>query len=119
MSVITLQEALLDFLKEQQLTIEDILDAMDESKDDIIKSILKRVNISYKEAEKIEKIYTARQLNLLVFVIHLFYYINPSGLYKNKLIIPPREKVVGNDGRITRDGLFLIMRSLGIIPTKF
>ncbi|MCD6563547.1 MAG: hypothetical protein J7K23_06480 [Thermoproteales archaeon] len=119
MSVITLMEALKDFLREQQLTIDDILDSMDETKEDIIKSLLKRVNISYEDAKKIEKIYSARQLNLLIFAVHLFYFVNPSGLYKGRLIIPPRDKVVDINGRITRDGLFLIMRSLGIIPTKF
>ena len=40
MSVITLMEALKDFLREQQLTIDDILDSMDETKEDIIKSLL-------------------------------------------------------------------------------
>ncbi|RLF04399.1 MAG: hypothetical protein DRJ64_06985 [Thermoprotei archaeon] len=119
MSVITLREALKDFLKEQGLTIDDILNSMDEKPEGIIRSLVKRVNITYEEALALERLYTSRQLNLLIFAIHLFYYVNPSGLYKGRVIIPFRNQIVGYDGRITKNGLFLIMRSLGIVPKKF
>ncbi len=114
--IITLREALNDFLREQGLTIDDVLDAMDEDPRGIIESLLARVDMEEREAERLERVYGARQLNLLIFVIHLFYYANPSGLYKGFLIYPPRELVVGPTGKVTRKGLELVLRSLGLVP---
>ena len=113
---IRLKDALRDFLREQGLTIDDILDAMDETPELIEISFLKRVNISREDYRKLERNYTSRQLNLLIFVIQVFYFANLSGLYKNRLIIPLREEVVGVDGRITKEGLMKIIRSLGLRP---
>ena len=113
---ISLREALRDFLKEQGLTVNDILDAMDETPELLEKSILKRVNISWKELRGLESSYTTRQLNLIVFVIQVFYLANVSGMYKNRVIIPLREEVVGSDGRVTKEGLIKIIRSLGLRP---
>lgn len=113
---ITLREALKDFLREQGLTLDDVLSAMDEDSRGIIGSLIARASITVEEAEQLEKMYTARQLNLLIFAIHLFYYANPSGLYKGRIIIPARISVVGPDGRVTRAGLHLVMRSLGLTP---
>ena len=113
---ISLREALRDFLKEQGLTVNDVLDAMDETPELLEKSILKRVNISWKELRGLESSYTTRQLNLIVFVIQVFYLANVSGMYKNRVIIPPREEVVGSDGRVTKEGLIKIIRSLGLRP---
>jgi len=113
---ISLREALRDFLKEQGLTVNDVLDAMDETPELLEKSILKRINISWKELRGLESSYTTRQLNLIVFVIQVFYLANVSGMYKNRVIIPPREEIVGSDGRVTKEGLIKIIRSLGLRP---
>jgi len=113
---ISLREALRDFLKEQGLTINDVLDAMDETPELLEKSILKRVNISWKDLRGLESNYTTRQLNLLIFVIQVFYLANISGMYKNRVIVPLREEVVGSDGRITKEGLVKIIKSLGLRP---
>ena len=113
---ISLKEALRDFLREQGLTIHDILDAMDETPELLEKSILRRVNISWKDLRGLESNYTTRQLNLLVFVIQVFYLANISGLYKNRVIVPLRDEVVGPDGKITKEGLIKIIRSLGLRP---
>jgi len=113
---ISLREALKDFLKEQGLTINDVLDAMDETPELLEKSIMKRVNISWKDLRGLESNYTTRQLNLLVFVIQVFYLANVSGMYKNRLIVPLRDEVVGPDGKVTREGLIKIIKSLGMRP---
>lgn len=113
---ISLREALKDFLREQGLNINDILDAMDETPELLEKSILKRVNISWKELRGLENNYTTRQLNLMVFVIQVFYLANVSGMYKNRIIVPLREEVVGSNGKITKEGLVKIIRSLGLRP---
>jgi len=115
--IITLNNALKDFLDDAGLNIKDVLEAMDEDSQGIIESLLRRVNISRREALKLEQAYSAKQLNLLIFVLHVFYYSNPSGYYKGFLIYPPREMVVGEDGKITRRGIELIIKSLGLKPS--
>ena len=114
--VITLRDALRDFLKDAGLELSDLLAAMDEDPEGIIESLLKRVDISEEEARKLELAYSPHQLNLLILVLHVFYFANPSGYYKGYLIYPPRESVVGPTGKITREGLRLIIRSLGLTP---
>ena len=113
---IRLRDALRDYLREQGLTIDDILDAMDETPELIEISFLKRVDISPDDYKKLEANYTSRQLNLLIFVIQVFYFANVSGLYKNRLIIPLREEVIGPNGKVTKEGLIKIIRSLGLRP---
>jgi len=113
---ITLREALKDYLRDQGLSIEDILDAMNEDPRGVIESLLKRVNISPEEAARLEEMYTTRQLNLLIFAIQLFYISTVTNYYKGFIIIPLREEVVGRDGKITRRGLSEIIRSLGLKP---
>jgi len=114
--VITLKEALEDFLKDAGLSLSDVLSVMDDDPKGILESLLKRVDISEEEAERLERTLTSDQLNLLILVLHVFYYANPSGYYKGFLIYPPYEQVVGPGGKITREGLNLVMRSLGIVP---
>ncbi len=113
---VSLRDALRDFLREQGLTIDDVLDAMDETPELLEQSILRRVEISPEDLRKLESAYTTRQLNLLVFVIQVFYLANVSGLYKNRLIVPLRDEVVGPSGKVTREGLVKIIRSLGLKP---
>lgn len=114
--VITLKGALEDFLNDAGLSLSDVLSVMDDDPRGIIESLLKRVDISEEEAERLEKMLTSDQLNLLILVLHVFYYANPSGYYKGFLIYPPYDQVVGPNGKITREGLNLVMRSLGIVP---
>lgn len=114
--VITLREALGDFLKDAGLDLFDMLSVMDEEPSGFIESLLLRVDISEEEARRLESLLAAKQLNLLILTLHIFYYANPSGYYKGYLIYPPRELVVGPSGKVTREGLYLVMRSLGIKP---
>jgi len=114
--VITLREALRDFLKDAGLSLSDLLSAMDEDPEGILESLLKRVDLSEEEARRLERLFSPRQLNLLILVLHIFYYANPSGYYKGYLIYPPREAVVGPLGKITKEGLQLIIKSLGLVP---
>ncbi|MEM1521627.1 MAG: hypothetical protein QW407_01630 [Thermofilaceae archaeon] len=114
--VITLKDALRDFLRDSGLSLSDLLSVMDEDPRGIVESLLRRVDISEEEAVQLEQRYSPRQLNLLILVLHIFYYSNPSGYYKGYLIYPPRDLVVGATGKITREGLHLILRSLGLTP---
>jgi len=113
---VPLRKALEDFLKQFDLTVEDILDAMDESKEGAIESLKMRANLTEKDVKFIEQNFTSRDINLLVFVIQVFYSPTSPGLYRNLLVIPTRDEVVGSDGRVTREGLVKIMRALGLRP---
>ncbi len=116
MQYIRLKDALLDFLREQGLELEDVLDAMDEEKEGLIESLLKRVDLSYEEAYRLLSNYTSRQINLLIFAIHVFYVAVMGGVYKGKVVVPLREEVVNEKGKITREGLLKIIKSLGLKP---
>ena len=113
---VPLRKALEDFLKQFDLTVEDILDAMDESKEGAIESLKMRANLTEKDVKFIEQNFTSRDINLLVFVIQVFYSPTSPGLYRNLLVIPTRDEVVGSDGKVTREGLVKIMRALGLRP---
>ncbi len=104
-------------MREQGLTVEDVLDAMDEDPKGVIESLLARVDISEEEAVRLERLYSSRQLNLLIFAIQVFYISNPFGYYKGYLIYPPPELVLGPKGLVTRRGLALLIKSLGLKPT--
>ncbi|MEM2409333.1 MAG: hypothetical protein QXF87_02350, partial [Thermofilaceae archaeon] len=84
--VITLKDALRDFLRDSGLSLSDLLSVMDEDPRGIVESLLRRVDISEEEAVQLEQRYSPRQLNLLILVLHIFYYSNPSGYYKGYLI---------------------------------
>jgi len=114
--VITLRKAVKDYLREQGISLEDLLDAMDESLEGVIESLMKRVSIDYKDALELEKNYGTRQLNLLIFAIQVFYLMPFSGYYKGYLIIPTREEVLNKEGKVSKNGLYKIIRSLGLKP---
>ena len=114
--VITLRNVLRDYLREQGLTLDNILDVMDEDPKGIIESLLRRINISEEEVYKLERNYTTRELNLLIFVIQVFYIANVSGYYKGYLIYPFRDKIIDEEGKITKDGLIEVIKSLGLKP---
>ncbi|MCD6096291.1 MAG: hypothetical protein J7J99_07010 [Thermoprotei archaeon] len=113
---VPLRKALEDFLKQFDLTVEDILDAMDESKEGAIESLKMRANLTEKDIKFIEQNFTSRDINLLVLAIQVFYSPTSPGLYRNLLVIPTRDEVVGPDGKVTREGLVKIMRALGLRP---
>jgi DNA-binding transcriptional MerR regulator len=105
--------ALKDFLRDNGLTLDDILSVMDEDKEGAIEALRKRTLLSEHELEQLERKATSRQLNTLLFVIQLFYLANPSGLYKNKPIYPCRDDVV-RDGKITAESVKQILKILGV-----
>ena len=110
--IITLRQALYDLLKDEGVSIDDLLTVMDDNPQGIIESLMKRVNITLDEAISLEKKLSSKQLNILLFAIHVFYIVNTSGYYKDFLIYPPRDLVIGPDGKVTKEGLNLIIRSL-------
>lgn len=114
--LITLKDAFKDFLEDADLSLQDLLSVMDEEPSGIIASIMARIDVDEHEAEVLEKLYTAKQLNLLLLAIQIFYIINPSGYYKGFLLYPPREKIIGPNGKVTKEGLKLLLKSLGIVP---
>ncbi|MBS7612194.1 hypothetical protein KEJ27_08360 [Candidatus Bathyarchaeota archaeon] len=105
--------ALKDFLRDNDLTLDDILSAMDEDKEGAIEALRRRTFLSEYELKQLERKATSRQLNTLLFVIQLFYLANPSGFYKDKLIYPCREDAV-KDGKITAGSIKQILKILGI-----
>ncbi len=113
---ITLREALKDFLREEGLSLRDILEVMDEDPRGLIESLLKRVDIDIDQAVELERNFTSRQLNLIILALHIFYIANVSGYYKGYLIVPLREEVVNKEGKITKEGLKKIIKSLGLKP---
>lgn len=108
---IRLKDALKDFLKEQKLNINDILDAMDEDPEGILESLRKRTWLNEKETRELMERYTARKINLLIFILQTFYLINPSGLYKGLLLEPSADEVVSK-GKATKTGLMRIIKEL-------
>ncbi len=113
---VPLRKALEDFLKQQGLTLDDVLDAMDETKEGAIESLQKRVHLTERDLKFIERYLSARDINLLVLALQVFYLSYPGGLYRGLLITPTREEVIGPDGKVTREGLLKVMRALGIRP---
>jgi DNA-binding transcriptional MerR regulator len=77
---IPLRKALKDYLKEQGITLNDLLSVMDEDKEGIMEALSKRVYLTRKQREALEKWLSSKDLNLLLFVIQAFYILNPSGL---------------------------------------
>ncbi len=109
---VRLREALRDFLKDQGLTLDDVVSAMDEDREGIYEAFKKRVWLSEEDLKKLDRL-SSRQLNALLFVIQTFYIVNVSGLYKGRLIYPLRGKVM-REGKLTKRGLVLVARELGM-----
>jgi len=108
-----LKKALSDLLKEYGVTVYDILDAMDEEPTGIKESFMRRVTISDEEYEILARSLSARQLNLLLFALQVFYIANVSGLYKGYMIIPTRDEVVKGIATITFEGIKKVAKALG------
>ncbi len=110
---IELRRVLKDYLKEQGITLKDLLDVMDEDKDEIMESLRKRVQLTEEQSRTLERTLSSRDLNLLLFVIQTFYILNPSGLYKGFIIDPSREDVMWRN-KVTYDGCKMILKALRI-----
>ncbi|MEM2599513.1 MAG: hypothetical protein QW542_00125 [Thermoproteota archaeon] len=109
---IPLKKAVDDYLKEQGLTVSDVVAVMDEDKESIAESIRKRCSISLKTERLLLERLTSRQLNMLIFVIQVFYIINMGGIYKGFIIHPERSRVVSGQ-KVTEEGLRLVLKALG------
>ena len=110
---IDLRTALKDYLKEQEITLSDLLDVMDEQKEGIMEALRKRVHLTEAQSRALEENLTSRQLNLLLFVIQAFYLLNPSGTYRDFILDPTREDVIYGD-KATFEGCKMILRALRI-----
>ena len=110
---IDLRRALKDYLREQGVTLKDLLSVMDEEKGGIMESLRKRVHLTRSQNEVLERKLSSKELNLLVFVIQTFYILNPSGMYKERIIEPAREDVMWGD-KATFEGCKMILKALRI-----
>lgn len=108
---IPLKKAVNDYLREQGLTMADIVRVMDEDKEGIAESLRKRCAISFRTERSLLEKLTSKQLNFLIFVIQAFYIINIPGIYKGLIIYPKRELVVTGE-RVTEEGLRQILEAL-------
>lgn len=110
---ISLRKVLKDYLREQRITLNDLLSVMDEDKEGIMEALGKRVYLTSRQSKVLERNLSSRELNLLLFVIQAFYILNPSGLYKGLIIDPVREDVMRGD-KVTFEGCKSLLKSLGI-----
>ncbi len=108
---IPLKKAVYDFLKEEDLTVADVVAVMDEDKDSIVESLRKRCTISLRTERLLLEKLTSKQLNFLIFVIQAFYIVNMGGMYKGFLIQPEREDIVIGE-KVTEEGLRKILKAL-------
>ncbi|MEM2940808.1 MAG: hypothetical protein QW304_04570 [Thermoproteota archaeon] len=108
---IPLKKAVDDYLKEQGLTVADIVRVMDEDKEGIAESLRKRCAISFTTERRLLEKLTSRQLNFLIFVVQAFYIVNIPGMYKGLIIYPERELVVTGE-KVTEEGLKRILKAL-------
>ena len=110
---IDIRTVLKNYLKEQGVTLSDLLGVMDEQKEGIMESLRKRVDLTEDQSRALEKNLTSKQLNLLLFVVQAFYLLNPSGMYKGFIIEPKREDVVYGE-KATFEGCKMILEALRI-----
>jgi len=110
---IDLRRALKNFLKEQGVTLRDVLSLMDESKEGIMEALRKRIHLTEAQSRALERGLSSKDLNLLLFVIQTFYIVNPAGLYKGFIIEPKREDVMWGN-KVTFEGCKMILEALRI-----
>ncbi|MCR6669636.1 MAG: hypothetical protein NDF51_06515 [archaeon YNP-WB-040] len=108
---IKLRDALKDFLKEHNITIDDILEVMDEDPEGIIKALQKRTGICRSELEELISRYGVKRVNVAILALQVFYLNNPSGMYKGKLITPERDEII-RDGKVSVDEIRRIILEL-------
>jgi len=110
---IDLRRVLKDYLQEEDVTLQDLLSVMDEDKKSIIQALRERIHLTKDQCEILERKLTSKELNLLLFVIQAFYLLNPSGVYKGRIIQPAREDVVWGE-KATFEGCIQILAALRI-----
>lgn len=110
---VKLRDVIKNFLKENNLKLKDILEAMDEQKEGIKESLKKRTWLTDKQLNFLLQAFPSSELNYLIFVLQTFYLINPSGLYKGAIIIPKREEIIKN-GKATPNGIRLLIKELNL-----
>ena len=110
---IHIRKALRDYLKEQDVTLSDLLNAMPEDRQGTMEALRERVYLSEAQSTALERSIRSRDLDLLLFVVQAFYLINPSGLYKGFTIEPLREEVVRGE-KATFDGCKRILKALRV-----
>jgi len=110
---IALRKVLKDYLKEQGITLKDLLSVMDEDKGSIMEALSERAHLTNAQSRALEHGLSSKDLNLLLFVIQAFYLLNPSGMYKGFIIEPARGDVVYED-KATFEGCKSILKALHI-----
>ncbi len=108
---ITAANALLDLLKEQGLSINDLLEAMRIEDIDVYNELKKRLLYRDKVVEAFIDGLDWRRVAILLFTVQALYIINPSGIYKGYLITPLHDQVVFKD-KILPYGLIILAKSL-------
>jgi len=110
---IDLRDAVEDLLREQGITLKDVLDLMDEGRDSVMRSLSKTSDLDDDQLSEIESKLSYRQINMLVFVLHALYVNNPSGLYRGMTLTPRREDVMVGQ-RITFEDIRAVAGALGM-----
>ena len=108
---IPIEQALNDLLREYGITINDLFEAMLVEDIDVYEELLKRLETKSKDI--VASIYSMpwKLVALTLFTIQAFYIVNPSGMYKGRLLDPPRESmIVGN--KVKYSGLLLLINRL-------
>ena len=113
MIFVNIRKAVSDFLNENGLFLNDLLEIMDSESTSIRESLSARVIVEEKEISQIERSLTSSHINYLIFVVQTFYLINPGGLYKGDLLIPSREAIICGS-KATFTGLIILAKSLGL-----
>lgn len=112
-SYIDLRRVLKNYLKEQGVPLRDLLIVMDEDKEGIMESLKKKVHLTKSQSDALERELSSKELNLLIFVVQTFYILNPSGMYRGRIIEPAREDVMWGD-KVTFEGCKMILKALRI-----
>jgi DNA-binding transcriptional MerR regulator len=110
---IELRAALEDLLKEQGISLKDVLDMMDEEHTSGLQSLSRVSDLTEGQLSTIERKLSYRQINLLTFAIYALYLSNVPGLYKGLRLVPSREDVVVGQ-RVTFEGLNAVAEALGM-----
>jgi len=108
---IPVEKALLDLLREQGITVNDLLAAMREEGIDVYGELVKR--LVYPARDTVAYIYGMpwKLAALTLFALQALYIVNPGGLYKGFLLDPPREIVVLGD-KVKPQGVVLLSTRL-------
>jgi hypothetical protein len=110
---IPLRKALKDLLKEQGTTLSDLLGLMDEERKSIMEALREKVQLTEAQSRMLVQNVSSKNLNLLLFVIQAFYFLNLSGMYKGFVIEPTRDEVMQGE-KITFEGCKIILKALNV-----